>query len=280
MRTGTARVVEAAEAFLACAAGFDLTAETTSDCRSVAELAARVEKAAGGMRLLAAARAVEGGAHKDAGMSDPVSWMARQGGTTGAQARQALELARTLDAHPDTKDALLSGAVSIAQAEEVARSEAELPGSERELLAFAMEQDLTRLRDETRERRLTRTPPEDLHKAQHAARRFRHWRDELGMVAFEGALPPETGIPFVNRVEREAVRLRKALKAVGCPERFEAYAADALVTVSAGSGDSARSKTDLVIVCDVYAWRRGHAHPGEPCHLIGGGPIPVGLAKQ
>jgi hypothetical protein len=35
-----------------------------------------------------------------------------------------------------------------------------------------------------------------------------------------------------------------------------------------------------VIVCDLRAWRRGHAHDGEPCHIVGGGPIPVPLAKE
>jgi 5-methylcytosine-specific restriction endonuclease McrA len=34
-----------------------------------------------------------------------------------------------------------------------------------------------------------------------------------------------------------------------------------------------------VLVCDVRAYRRGHAHPGESCHLVGGGPVPVSVAK-
>jgi hypothetical protein len=33
-------------------------------------------------------------------------------------------------------------------------------------------------------------------------------------------------------------------------------------------------------VCDLFAWRRGHAQPGEACHIIDGGPIPVELAKE
>jgi hypothetical protein len=36
----------------------------------------------------------------------------------------------------------------------------------------------------------------------------------------------------------------------------------------------------LVLVCDLFAWRRGHAHAGEACHIIGGGPIPVEVAKD
>jgi hypothetical protein len=35
-----------------------------------------------------------------------------------------------------------------------------------------------------------------------------------------------------------------------------------------------------VFVIDVRAFRRGHAHPGEPCHVIGGGDIPVEVAAS
>ena len=208
-----------------------------------------------------------------------LTWVARQGGTTGAEARQSLELARSLAAHPETKTALLCGAVSLAQAKEIARAAQESPGEEHDLLEVAKHADLTKLRDEARERRLSRTKPEELHMAQLRARRFRHWRDGLGMVCFDGALPPETGIPLVTRIEREAARLRRAAMRDGAAERFWAHAADALVLLSDG-GSAAKGATDLVIVCDLSAFRRGHAHVGEPCHLIGGGPIPVELAKE
>jgi hypothetical protein len=33
----------------------------------------------------------------------------------------------------------------------------------------------------------------------------------------------------------------------------------------------------VVFVIDVAAARRGHAHAGEPCHVIGGGRVPVGV---
>ena len=279
LTTHATRVVEAAETFLAAVSEFEPASAPAADCVAVAAAAARVEKGASGLRVLAGAHAVEAGAHKADGVADPVSWVARQGGTTGAEARQSLELARSLAAHPETKTALLEGSVSLAQAKEIARAEEEVPGQEHELLEVAKHADLTKLRDETRERRLSRTKPEALHAAQLAARRFRHWRDGLGMVCFDGALPPETGIPFVTRIEREAARLRRTAMQGGAAERFEAHAADALVLVSDG-GSAAKGATDLVIVCDLFAWRRGHAHEGEPCHLVGGGPIPVELAKE
>ena len=40
------------------------------------------------------------------------------------------------------------------------------------------------------------------------------------------------------------------------------------------------NRADLVIVCDLQAYRRGHTHERERCHIVGGGPIPVSLAKE
>ena len=275
-----ARILEAAKALRAELALFEPGSLRGVDCARVAEELSVTEKACAAARLVAGARAVADGAHKDAGFTDPAAWMARQGGTTSSQARQALELARSLDAHPETKHALLSGAVSVLQAQEITKAQSEIKGSEHDLLKVARQGDLTRVRDEVRERRLTGAPVDELHRRQVAARRFRHWRDGLGMVCFEGALPPETGIPLVNRIERRAARLYRDAKRRGLNERFEASAADALVALSIGDEPCPKGAADLVIVCDLYAWRRGHAHESEPCHLIGGGPIPVDLAKE
>jgi 5-methylcytosine-specific restriction endonuclease McrA len=45
-------------------------------------------------------------------------------------------------------------------------------------------------------------------------------------------------------------------------------------------GRGKAGSADLVIVCDLQAYRRGHAHDAEPCHIVGGGPIPVSLARR
>ncbi|MGH8979822.1 MAG: HNH endonuclease, partial [Acidimicrobiales bacterium] len=124
----------------------------------------------------------------------------------------------------------------------------------------------------------------ELHARQMESRRIRHWRDSLGMVRIEGALPPQEGIPFVTRIEREAQRLRRGV-AEGSKEPFERDAADALVELMKGVGTDARGKprtwrADLVFVCDLRAFRRGYAEEGEPCHVVGGGPVPVDLAKE
>ena len=35
-----------------------------------------------------------------------------------------------------------------------------------------------------------------------------------------------------------------------------------------------------MVVADINALRRGHAHEGEPCHIVGGGPIPVDVVRE
>ena len=278
---GARKLVEASRALREALRCFDPGLFSGTECAQIADELATSEKACSTGRLLAAARAVALGAHREDGVADPVAWVARQAGTTGHQAREALELARALDTHPETKEALLSGTVSVAQAREIAKAGSDMPDQERDLLEVAKHADLGKLREAVRNRTFASTSPEQLHRRQVAARRFRHWRDALGMVCFDGALPPETGLPFVTRIEREAARRHRLSKQAGAPERFESHAADALVALHEAEGDGRRSpRADLVIVCDLYAWRRGHAHEGEPCHLIGGGPIPVDVAKQ
>lgn len=281
MSSGAAQIVEAAAAFRAVLAEFEPGPLHGIAWTHLAEELAATEKACAGVRLIVSVRAVADGAHTQAGFADPAVWVARHGGTTSTQARQALELARSLEAHPETKDALLSGAMSVAQAQEIARAEPEL-GTERDLVEMAKRGDLTNLRDELRERRLSSTPVGELHRRQRAARRFRHWRDGLGMICFDGALPPECGIPFVNRIERRAQQLHRAARRSGAVERFEAHAADAIVELAGegGAQRGGRPMTELVVVCDVFAWRRGHRHDGEPCHVVGGGPIPVDVVKE
>lgn len=283
----------------------------------VADELAGAEKACGAARVLAARRGAECGAHRARGFSDPVAWVARQGGTTHADARQALRTAADLEGFAATKQAVLAGEVSIAQAQVITRAEAELPGQEAALLAIARHADLSRLKDEVRERHVARSDPEALHRRQWAARRFRHWRDQMGMVCFDGALPPETGIPLVARIERLAQqRRRRVARPEGRQkERFAAHGADALVSLvlspgppgpaagshgdhvgdDAGPNDTApgpgtpgpgtpgpggartprhAGRAEVVFVCDLFAHRRGHTHPGEVCHIVGGGPVP------
>ncbi len=254
------------------------------DCARLVTKFARAEKALAAARVRAATRAAECNEHRKEGFADPSEWLSRHTGTTAREARGQLDTMKRLALCPATRDAVAAGELSLGQADEIARTEAEVPGSETELLPLAKRSGLSKVRDEARKKRAQAIPAEELHDRQRAARSVRHWRDELGMIASTFRLTPEVGVPFVNRLEREAQRLRRAAQQRGDHvEGFEAYAADAfadMIQGSAGPTKSKRRDVDAVIVCDLRAYRRGHAHDGEQRHLVGGGRIPVWLARE
>jgi hypothetical protein len=276
-------LLEDALAFQGRLATFDVGAYAATDCARLVDALSVLEKSCAAVRLLAAARAVEAGVHKNHGFNDGADWMARQIGASTGQARQAFQTARELEKCPDTKAALLAGELSLQQAGEITQTEVDHPWAEAALLPIARQGDLFRLREEARDHRSSHTDPEEVRRRQLAAREFRSWQDRDGLIRFRGALPPDRGLPLVRRIETEALRLRQAARVEGrAPEPFQAYAADALsqlLGTPPGSIDRSR-RTDLVVVCDLYAYRRGHAHVGEPCHIIEGGPIPVDVAKE
>jgi hypothetical protein len=261
--------------------GFEPALLSGADCGRLAEELAATEKACAAARVLAAARAVECGAHRERGFQDGAAWVAHQAGGTLAQARQALGTAAGLSECPGTRAALLAGEVSLAQASEITRAQADVPGAEEALLDVARCSDLVRLRDKAREHYQASSHTEDLYRQHQRARDCRLWRDRLGMVRFAGALPPEKGVAFSHRLEIDAQRARRAARRAGAePESFGAYLADALAALANGDSSGHPGRAELAIVCDLYAYRRGHAHPGEACHIIDGGPIPVRVAKE
>jgi hypothetical protein len=119
----------------------------------------------------------------------------------------------------------------------------------------------------------------ELHALQHRAQRFRHWRTALGTVGFAGELPPEIGLPIMNRLDAETDRLWQRSRrhpngavagdatlpadagsadagsagAGSAAERRNAIAADAFVRLVETGGKGKARSADLVIVCDLQA---------------------------
>ena len=265
--------------------GFEPGVLSGVDCAALVAELALLEKACAGAKARAAARAAECGAHREAGFADAADWLARQSGSSTGAAKSALETNAGLKLCADTAAALAAGELSLDQAHEITKTEAARPGSEAELLDVARTKGLATLRERARKRRHESIGPDELHRRQHEARSVRHWRNELGNIAFAGQLPPELGVPFVNRLDTECDRVRREAKkhaaATGEPlEPREAYAADAFARMVSTTGTRMGTTADAVVVIDLRAWRRGHAHPGEACHIIGGGVIPVSVAKE
>jgi HNH endonuclease len=266
---------EVAASFRAELAAFDASALTGAECAGLLDELAAARKACEATEAVVAARAAASGAHRRAGYAAAHDWLAAVAGTTAHDARLALEAVVEVEVCPQTRDALVNGRVSMAQAREIVHTEMVAPGNEASLLELAEGAGLRRVRDVARELRAAAIDPDELYARQRAARSFVHWRDELGMVCIRASLMPEDGIALVNRVEARGRRHRRDSRTI---EPFEASAADALAEIVAGGGGRARPP-DLVLVCDIAAWMRGHGHPGEVVKIVGGGPLPVSVVQ-
>lgn len=273
-------VVGAAQDFRAALVQLDFGQLPGTDAAALVEVLATTEKMCAVARARAAARAVACDAHWDLGFSDGADWLARQAGTSYASAKAAIETVAGLEATPATRAAVDAGELSLAQGGEIARAEAAAAGSEAELLDFARTHSLRGLQDRAWSLRMKAADPDDLHRRRHAARSVRHWKDAEGMVHISAALPPEVGLPIVRKLDAETDRIRREERRAGSTEPREAHAADAFVRLLEGSGKGPANRADIVFVCDLRAWRRGHAHPGEPCHVLGGGPLPVSVLRD
>jgi len=272
-------LLEMARALRDVAAGFDAALVTGEQAVAVAEELAATEKACAAARARAALRAADCGGHHRRGFADAADWLARTVGSSLGEARAAMATAEAAQTCPATQAALAGGELSLAQAQAITQAEAACPGVEADLVGLAARSSMATLRDECRKRRLASIDPGDLHRRQHQARELRHWRDDMGMVRLSGALPPEVGVPIVNRLDAETDRVRRTARQQGGTEGRAAYAADALVAMLKGNGTGKSVSAELVVVCDLGAYRRGHAHDGELCHIVGGGPVPVEVAR-
>jgi HNH endonuclease len=291
-------LVELMRVLRAALVGFQPEVFSGEDCAVLVEELATTEKVCAAARVRAAARAGACGVHKERGFADVSDWMARVSGSTAGSAKVALDTAAALESQPAAKAALEAGELSMAQARELVRTEAECPGSVGDLLGVAKQNSLKTLKEQARDRRVRAIDPEELHTMQHAAKHARHWRTHLGNVAITVELPPEFGVPIVNRLDAETDRLWQAYRreinrqernagdelvddgSIVVSPRRSTVAADAFVRMFETGGQGKAQQADLVIVCDLRAYRRGHAEEGEACHIIGGGPIPASLAQE
>ena len=257
-------------------ARFDAERWSGEQCAALAERFARVENAAQAARARASARAGACGAHRARGFASTQEWMAASAGSSIRDAKTALETVTAVESLPDTKDALADGRISLAQAEEIAKTEAAVPGSELELLELAKDSSLGRVRERGRRLRLDAMDPDDLAARTTCGPRRRalarpRARDDSG----ERGAHPRGRDPL-----REPVGCGDRPRVAGGAPRGEypsraQCAADALARMVDGNGTGHGRRADVVFVCDVNAAIRGHAHPGEPCAILGGGPVPV-----
>ena len=248
-------IIQRARAFRDELGSLDLSALAAEECALLVKELALAEKACATAKVVAAARATAGRVHRAEGFANAATWLARESGSSIGEARTVLKTAATLDECPGTRQALTAGRLSFDQAREITQAERARPGCEHDLLEVAGRSGLWTLRERARRERREEVGPDELRRRQQRARTFRHWRTELGMVGIAGELPPDVGLPIVNRLDAERDRLRRTAQRSAHrlgeePLPTRAYAADALVQQLAGRRKQ-RSPDLVVAIGDV-----------------------------
>jgi hypothetical protein len=145
-------VRELAEALCDALTAFEPARYSGADCVALTELLSRTANSCQVAGARAATKVAESGAYRERGFTSPVDWLARASGSSVRAARAALGTVAAVKDCPATRDALVAGKVSLAQATAITS----MPEDEAELLEIAMRSSLGALREEARTTRCRR----------------------------------------------------------------------------------------------------------------------------
>ena len=220
------------------------------------------------------------------GDRSPEDWLARQTGTSKADAGRLVETGRQLEALPVVAEAVTRGELSARQAEAIAGAAAADPGAQCRLLDRAKGGSLRELQDECRRTRANAEPdPDAAARRAHAKRSCRTWTDPDGITGHLHLSGPVADMARVdNAIRHRADKAFRAARADGRREPAEAYAFDAATELLTSTGDGtpapAGADAKIIVRVDHSALVRGRAVEGETCEIAGVGPIPVATVRE
>jgi len=206
-------------------------------------------------------------------------WLASATGVSVGAATRSLETARDLEGLPETAAAFAAGELSEAQASEIAATAVLDPSAERRLLETARGgSSFKSLRDECRD--TAGRVEDDTTRARrlHETRAAYSWTERDGAWRLDVRLAPDQGAKVAAALSAETDELFRRARAAGRLEPRAALAADALVTLL--SGETLAKPIEVRLEADLVALERGYVEPGERCHLVGVGPVPVTTARS
>src|SRR5919199_1766425 len=128
------------------AAGFNAAVLNVAQVEQVLRLASAIEGVAATLKAMAAARLVSVGSLRG-GERSVAHHLARVGGTSVAEAREAVETGKRLEALAAVAGAARAGELSSCQSAVVADAAAADPGAEQRLLELARRSSLAELRE-------------------------------------------------------------------------------------------------------------------------------------
>jgi len=292
MSTALGTAIRQLRSFLADA---DPQRVTTTQAAQFVEALCEIERLATAGKLLFASRAACSPMVADQGYTTAAFWLAETSKAPVGEAISAIATSKALAELPDTAAALRAGALSGAQAKEVAKAATKDRTAEKELLGLARRESLKGLQDRARQVLAQSASKEDdaaRARAIYERRSLRHYLDHEGFLRLDTRLTPEAGARVISSIQAEADAIFRQKHKQEDREAPEAYRADALVALVTGramTGAGSRgtgkgtggARTDTVVIrVDAPALARGHVQSGERCEIAGVGPVPVAAVSR
>jgi len=243
---------------------------------------------------LAARRVAQTDLWKRGGHRSAAHWLDHVTGMGVGDAVRLLQAAETVEAAPDTFEALKAGKVSTREAKAIGAAEAVDPGAGQRLLAAAESRSTKETENDAARIVAAASPETAAEKAErlHNKRMLRTGVDADGMGYGHWLLEPAQHARLMALIDANKDRIFHDARTAGLREPAEAYAADALAALAdmpTRSRGSRRAPTDdnrdntgedwsftkMIVRVDLTALDRGELAPGEVCEIAGQGPIPV-----
>ena len=266
----------------AIALEFDASSFAGNEALRVVDELGAIRRVVDAMLAKTAKRVAETSAHAANGDRSAAAAVARSLGVGAGEVRSAMETAGKLEQLPATDAAVREGRLSAHEARMIADAATVNPQAEPELLAAAR-QGLVPLQDACIAARARTESPKERTARQHAARHFRMWTDDDGMVAGKFRVTPEVGGQMKTAIETAVQRTFRARRSGSEHESHEAYAADALaasvLTGGPGTGSGGAQFT-VHIVVDHATLVLGGTVDGGVCEIPGVGPVSVEWVRE
>jgi hypothetical protein len=175
--------IEAVDTLAAVVQHLDVAVLAGDDAAELTRVFARAERLAATAKAMTARRASDCQHWARSGARSPDQWLAQVSGTTAGAARTSLAIAKQMDAQPEFAGACQAGALSPAQAGEIAAAAEADPDSTRRLVDQASRSGLRGLRESCRQVVTAGRSAQDdeaRRAAMHRGRNLRTWIDGDG----------------------------------------------------------------------------------------------------
>jgi len=282
------QAAEEVQSFLGEVEPQTLASETASE---LVERFSSLERICAAGKLIFAARAAESRTWSRDGQRSAANWLADKDKCPLGEAISTLEASKRLGDLEHTKKALGEGDISVSQAKQIAQAAEKEPATELPLIEAAGTESFKGLRDLVRQilmRQSSKQEEEERYRKIHAGRYLRHFTDYDGALRIDAKLTPDAGARILSALAAEAKEILEAKRKAGEKEPYQAYRADALVSLLCGGGscrsaegEGAPDRADTIVIrIDAQSLRRGHLEGEEICEVAGVGPIAVARLKR